>query len=78
LNFGRLLRRSLSTLATSKPRLLRHKTGRSFRDLELHRPLDLLLHDDRPRGHATALEDIVNALCNKVTPAQLTVDGEVE
>src|SRR5258706_14104362 len=51
---------------------------RLFGDLELHRPLGLLLHDDRTRGDMTALEHIANVKPHKVAPAPLAVDGEIE
>jgi hypothetical protein len=51
---------------------------RLFGDLELHRPLRLLLHDNCTASDATALDDIVNAKPHQIAPAQLTVDGEIE
>ena len=46
-------------------------------DLELHRPLGLLLHDDRAWGDMTALEHIANVKPHQVAPTQLAVDGEI-
>jgi hypothetical protein len=54
------------------------RVPRLLGDLELHRPLGLLLHDNRARGDMTALDHIVDAKPDQITPAQLTVDGEVE
>src|SRR6266699_1872280 len=51
---------------------------RFFGDLELHRPLGLLLHDDRTRGDMTALEHNANVKPHQIAPAQLAVDGEIE
>ena len=47
-------------------------------DLKLHRPLRLLLHDDRPGSDMTALDHIVDAKPNQVAPAKLAVDSEIE
>ena len=49
-----------------------------FGDLELHRPLSLLLHDDRAWGDMTALEHIANVKPHQIAPAQLAVDSEIE
>ena len=71
-----------------KEELLRLQAGRRnpgvdciprlFSNLELHRPLSLLLRDDRAWGDMTALERIANAKSHQVAPAQLAVDGEIE
>jgi hypothetical protein len=47
-------------------------------DFKLHRPLGLLLYDNRPRRNPSALDDIVDAKPDQIAPAQLAVDGEVE
>jgi hypothetical protein len=47
-------------------------------DLELHRLMGLLLHDDRAESDPTALDHIVNVEPNQIAPAQLTVNSEVE
>src|SRR6266566_622029 len=54
------------------------RVPRLFGDLELHRPLGLLLHDNRAWGNMTALEHIANVKPHQVAPAQLAVDGEIE
>jgi hypothetical protein len=56
----------------------RERIARELGDLKLHRPLGLLLHDDRARGYMTALDHIVDTKLNQIAPAQLAVDGEVE
>ena len=47
-------------------------------DLELNRPLRLLLHDNRPRPDVTALHYVVNAKADQVIAAQLAIDCEIE
>ena len=47
-------------------------------DLKLHRPLGLLLHDNRARTDPTALYDIVNVESDQIASSQLAVDGQVE
>jgi hypothetical protein len=47
-------------------------------DLELHRPLGLLLHHDCPGRDPRALDNVMYAEPNQITPAQLAVDGKVE
>ena len=54
------------------------RVPRLFGDLELHRPLGLLLHDNRAWGDMTASEHIANLKPHQVAPAQLAVDGEIE
>jgi hypothetical protein len=56
----------------------RDRVSRLFGDLELHRSLGLLLHDNRSRGDVTALDHIVDAESNQIATAQLAVDREVE
>ena len=73
---------------TPKKKLLRLQVGgrdpstdrlpRLFSDLELHRPLGLLLHDNRAWGDMIALDHIANVKPHQVAPAQLAVDGEIE
>jgi len=41
-------------------------------------PLGLLLHDNRTIRDMTALDHIVDAQRDQITPTQLAVDGEVE
>jgi hypothetical protein len=43
------------------PRLLGH--------LKLHRPLDLLLHDNRAGGDMTALDHVVDTKPNQIAPS---------
>src|ERR1700694_1855719 len=52
--------------------------ARLLGDLKLHRPLRLLLHDDRAGGDMTALDHIMDAKSDQIAPAQLAVNGEVE
>src|SRR5437773_10783633 len=47
-------------------------------DLELHCSLCFLLHDNRAAGDMTALDYIVDAQRDQITPAQFAVDGKVE
>src|SRR6266700_1951695 len=54
------------------------RVPRLFGDLELHRPLGLLLHDNRAWGDMTAREHIANLKPHQIAPAQLAVDGEIE
>jgi len=49
-----------------------------LRDLELDRPLRLLLQDDRPGRDLVAVADIADLEIDEVTAAQLAVDAEVE
>jgi uncharacterized protein (DUF2336 family) len=46
-----------------------------IRDLELHRTLSLLLHDDGARCHTLSVADIVDSQLHQITGAQLAVDG---
>ena len=46
-----------------------NRIARRFRHLELHGLLGLLLQNDRAGSYPTALDDIVDAECNKVTAA---------
>src|SRR5437773_6018493 len=54
-----------------------HRVSRLVSDLELHRPLCLLLHDNRALGNMTALNHIVDAKCYEITPAQFAVDARL-
>src|SRR5207249_6331033 len=54
------------------------RVPRLFGYLELHRPLGLLLHDNRAWSNMTALEHIADVKPHQVAPAQLAVDGEIE
>src|SRR5438105_13053221 len=47
-------------------------------DLELHWSLWFLLHDNRAAGDMTALDHIVDAQRDQITPAQFAVDAEIE
>jgi hypothetical protein len=49
-----------------------------FRDLELHRAVGFLLHDDRSGSHPIALRHIANLQPEEITASQLAVDGQVE
>jgi hypothetical protein len=46
-----------------------------WRDLELHRPLSLLLHNNRPSGNVIAMASGAHAQANQVAGAQLAVDA---
>src|SRR5207342_1237529 len=73
---------------TRKEELLRLQAGgrdpvtdrlpRLFGDLELHRPLGLLLHDNRAWDDMATLEHIANVKSHQIARAQLAVDGEIE
>src|ERR1700716_3307532 len=56
----------------------RDRIARLLGDLKLHRPLSLLLHNNRARGYMTALDHVVDAKPDQIAPAQLAVDGEVD
>jgi len=56
----------------------RDRFPRLFADLKLHRPLRLLLHNNRASGDMTALDYIVDAKPHQIAPAQLAVDREIE
>jgi hypothetical protein len=56
----------------------RDRFARLLGDLKLHRPLRLLLHDNRASGDMTALHYVVHAKPDQVAPTQLAIDGEVE
>jgi hypothetical protein len=47
-------------------------------DLELHRPLCLVLHDRCAGGHLVAMADVSNFEPDEVTPTQLAVDPQIE
>ena len=47
-------------------------------DLELHRSLRLLLHDDRSGCDLLAMADIANLEFHEVTASQFAVNAEVE
>ena len=56
----------------------RYCIPRLLGDLELHWSLCFLLHDNRAAGDMTALDHIVDAQRDQITPAQFAVDGKVE
>jgi hypothetical protein len=58
-------------LVVTEYELDRPNIPRLFGDLELHRPLGLLLHDNSACGDMTALEHIANMKPHEVAPAQL-------
>ena len=51
------------------------RIARLLCDFKLHRPLRLLLHDNRTGGDMIALEHILNPKPDQIAPAQLAVDG---
>src|SRR5437762_12017387 len=55
-----------------------YRIPRLLGDLELHWSLRFLLHDNRTAGDVTALDHIVDAQRDQITPAQFAVDGKVE
>src|SRR5436309_11798345 len=55
-----------------------YRIPRLLGDLELHWSLCFLLHDNRAAGDVTALDHIVDAQRDQITPAQFAVDGKVE
>ena len=55
-----------------------YRIPRLLGDLELHWSLGLLLHDNRAAGDMTALDHIMDAQRDQITPAQFAVDGEIE
>ena len=55
-----------------------YRIPRLLGDLELHWSLGFLLHDNRTAGDVTALDHIVDAQRDQITPAQFAVDGKVE
>src|SRR5213078_3199144 len=55
-----------------------YRIPRLLGDLELHWSLCFLLHDNRTAGNVTALDHIVDAQRDQITPAQFAVDGKVE
>jgi hypothetical protein len=52
--------------------------ARRRRDLELHRTLCLLLHDDGPRGDLVAMTDVPKLQLHQVTAPELAVDAQIE
>lgn len=54
------------------------RVPRLFSDLELHRTLCLMLHDDRARANPTALDNVPNPERHQVAAAQFAVDPKVE
>ena len=55
-----------------------YRIPRLLGDLELHWSLCFLLHDNRAAGDVTALDHIMDAQRDQITPAQFAVDGEIE
>ena len=51
---------------------------RLFGDLELHRPLGLLLHDDCSGSDVTPLDHVVDAKPDQIAPPQFAINSEVE
>ena len=49
-----------------------------LRDLELHRALRLVLHDDGARRHLVSMTHVPNLQSDEVASAQLAVDAQVE
>src|SRR2546426_8446584 len=49
-----------------------------FRQVKLHWPLGLSLHDHRSGQNLVAVRDIANTQIDEITTAQLAVDCEVE
>jgi hypothetical protein len=47
-------------------------------DLELNRPLGLVLHDNGARRHLVAVADVPDPEADQVAAAQLAVDPEIE
>lgn len=45
-----------------------------FRDLELHRPLSLLLHDRRPGRHVAPATDILGLQPRKIARSELAIN----
>ena len=71
-------KKELLRLQMRRPDPPHNRIARLLGDLKLHRPLRLLLHDNRPRGDMTALDHIMDAKSDEIAPAQLAIDGEVE
>src|ERR1700724_747566 len=55
-----------------------NRVPRLLGDLKLHRPLRLLLHDNRAGGNMAALDYVVDAKPHQIAPTQLAVDRKVE
>jgi len=55
-----------------------HGLPRGLGDLELHRSIGLLFHDDGPRGDAVAVADVADLQSDEIASAQLAVDTKVE
>ena len=51
---------------------------RLFRDLELHRALSFLLHDDRPCSDPFSVDKIADPQFHEIARSQFTIDGEVK
>lgn len=49
-----------------------------FSDLELHRTLGLLLHDDGASSHTVSMRDVSDTELHQVAGPELAVDGKVE
>lgn len=49
-----------------------------FRDLELNRPLGLLLHDGGSRGHMASVADILHLQSREIARSKLAIDCEIE
>ena len=71
-------KKELLRLQMSRPYPGVDRVARLIREFELHRPLRLPLHDNRAGGDVTALDHIVDAQRDQITPTQLAVDGKVE
>src|SRR6266702_8065027 len=49
-----------------------------LRDLELDRPLGLLLHDCSPGGHVAPVTDVLHLQPRKIARSQLAINCEIE
>ena len=60
------------------PDPLLYRVARGRCDLELHRSLRLLLHDDGTRSDLIAMADVADLEFHKIAAAQLAVDSEIK
>src|ERR1700722_359603 len=49
-----------------------------LRDLELDRPLGLLLHDGGPRSHVASVTNVLHLQSREIARSKLAIDCEIE
>ena len=63
---------------TSLPKPRAQNLPRLFRNLELHRALSFLLHNDRPCSDPVSVDKIADPQLHEIARSQFTIDGQVK